>query len=111
MQCKLAYLIGNTAVDMAGMHLRNLVVSTVSGYFSCTCIIMWYCHRYMAKGSHQLKLDYKASVVGDWIYKYTLMIAIPTEMFRIKIASNEAKRRVYVHVNNFTNLKYRSNST
>jgi len=46
--CTLAYLIANTAVGIAGMHLSNLVISTVSGYFPCTCIIMWYCRRYSA---------------------------------------------------------------
>jgi len=38
--CTLAYLIGNTAVDIVGIHLSKLVVSTVSGYFSYTCVIV-----------------------------------------------------------------------
>jgi hypothetical protein len=38
--CTLAYLIGNTSGGIATMNLSNLVVSTVSWYCSCSCIII-----------------------------------------------------------------------
>jgi len=63
--CTLAYLIGNISGGTAVMHLSKLVVSTVSGYFTCTCIIRSHCRRYRANSSHQIKHDYKASLVCD----------------------------------------------